>query len=44
MRKVILLSGIILSFFVSFCQNKSVKDMQDQGQKNLVADTSHKTG
>src|SRR5689334_216949 len=44
MRKVILLSGIILTCLIGLCQDKGVKDMQDQGQKNLVADTSHKTG
>lgn len=44
MRKVILLSGVLFTCLISFCQDKGVKDMQDQGQKNLVADTSHKTG
>src|SRR5215831_11386708 len=44
MRKAILLSGCVLGSFVVFAQNQPVKDMQNQGQRNMVADTSHYTG
>src|SRR5258707_10085030 len=44
MRRIFLFTVLAVSFFASVAQDKSVKDMQDQGQKNLVSDTSHKTG
>ena len=44
MRKSLLLTVLSMSFLITQAQDAGVKDMKAQSQKNVAADTAHKSG
>jgi hypothetical protein len=44
MKKALLLTALSVSGLLTYAQDASLKDMKAQGQKELAADTAHKSG